>query len=139
MIQASALCISFKTELLRGVHHLLDDRLRIALYRPEADLGAETAFYTPSCEVEGEGYAAGGQPLTGAQLLTEGRVAMVTFDDSVWPDSSIAARGALLYNQTCEQRAIAVLDFGVTRVSNRGEFRVRMPPARPGSALIRIL
>jgi hypothetical protein len=139
MIQGSALCVSFKTELLRGVHDLVNDQLHIALYRPEADLGAETAFYTPSCEVEGLGYQAGGQLLTSPQILTEGRVAMVTFDDSVWPDSTIAARGALIYNYSCERRAIAVLDFGATRVSNRGEFRVRMPQPRPGSALIRIL
>jgi hypothetical protein len=43
---------------------------------------------------------------------------LASFDDAVWDNSVIVARGALIYSQTAGQRAVAVLDFGMDRTSN---------------------
>jgi hypothetical protein len=139
MILGSSLCNSFKTELLRGVHNFDLDQFRLALYRADAELGAHTTFYTPDREAAGQGYEAGGQTLRDPQIHQMARAAFVMFDDAVWPLSAIEAKGALIYNQTKQRRAVAVLDFGGVQVSNQGEFRVRMPSPTPSTALIRLV
>jgi hypothetical protein len=140
MITATTACSSFKHELLLGVHDFAVHEFRLALYEHGAPLGADTTIYLPDFEVAGFGYTAGGQTLAGLQIFLDSaaRVAYATFNDAVWPDSVITARGALLYNQTADQRAIVVLDFGADRISNHAEFRVQFPPAQPSTAVIRI-
>lgn len=140
MIQGSVVCSSFKKELLLGVHDFMTDLFRIALYTEEAILDSNTLTYVTFGEATGLGYLPGGQDLVNAQVLLDpaARVAIVTFDDATWLDSVITAKGALIYNQTEGQRAVAVIDFAVSRVSNHGPFVVQFPPPGPGTALIRI-
>lgn len=140
MITGTVVCSSFKRELLLGIHDFSADQFFLALYEAIADLSSSTLVYTPVGEITGIGYFAGGQLLTAPQVLldTGARVAYVTFADATWLDSVITARGALLYNASKAARAVAVLDFGVDRVSNHGPFQVVFPPAGPSTALIRI-
>ena len=102
---------SFKAELYEGIHDLLDDTLKIALYTGSADLNESTTVYTTSNEVSGTGYTAGGVSLSGVTIGTSGFTAYVDFDDVVF-NAAVTARCALIYNSSKANRAIAVLDFG---------------------------
>ena len=84
------------------------------------------------------GYQAGGVRLVEPQMLSLARICYVTFQDAIWPGSSITARAALLYNMSQQNLAVAILDFGGNRQSNQGVFQVQFPPPGPVTALIRI-
>lgn len=133
------ICTQFKRDLLYGWHAFNRDQFALALYTPGAQLDPEeTTAYTAAGEVAAPGYTAGGQWLLHPQILSFGGVAYVTFDDPVWPDSTIVACAALLYNYTCN-KAVAILDFGGNQYSNQGSFHVQFPPPGPATALIRIV
>lgn len=127
---------SFKEELPKGIHDLLTDTIRIALYTALADIGVGTTVYTTSGEVSGTGYSAGGATLTGAAITLAGTTACITFNNVSWPGSGFTARGALLYNSSKANRSIAVLDFGADKTS--ANFTITFPAATATSAVLRI-
>ena len=92
------LCSSFKQESWLGIHDLDTDVLKFALYTGQADLSQATTVYTTSQEVVGAGYTAGGEILTGVQVLLSGTTAYVTFNNPVWTGASFTCRGGLIYN-----------------------------------------
>lgn len=138
MAISQCMVTSFKAEILAGIQDLDNDVIKIALYTSAANLDATTTVYTISGEVVGAGYTAGGNILTGVTINTSGTTAFVDFSDSDWPLSSITARGALIYNSSKANRAVAVLDFGSDKVSSQGTFTVQMPANNATNALIRI-
>jgi hypothetical protein len=131
------LTTSFKQDILLGVHDLDTDTLKIALYLATADLGAATTVYTTTGETSGAGYTAGGNTLTGVTVLTSGTTAYVDFANPTWDPASFTARGALIYNASKSNKAIAVLDFGSDKTTTT-TFTVQMPANTASSALIRI-
>ena len=130
------MCSSFKQESWLGIHDLDTDILKIALYTAAADLSQSTTVYTTSGEVVGAGYAAGGVTITGAQVLLSGTTAYLTFSNPTWSGASFTCRGALIYNTSKANRAIAVLDFGADKTAN-GTFTVQLPAATAAAALLR--
>ena len=130
------MCSSFKQESWLGIHDLDTDVLKMALYTAAADLSQATTAYTPTGEISGTGYISGGIPLTGVQVLLSGTTAYVTFDNPVWPNASFVCRGALIYNSSEANRAIAVLDFGADKTAS-GTFTVQLPAATAAAALLR--
>jgi len=131
------LTTSFKQEILLGVHDLDTDTLKMALYLGSANLGAATTVYTTAGETSGAGYTAGGNTLTGVTVLTSGTTAYVDFANSLWNPASFTARGALIYNASKGNKAIAVLDFGADKTTTT-TFTVQMPANTATNALIRI-
>jgi len=129
-------CTSFKLELLQAVHDFSTDTFKIALYTSAANLGASTTVYTATGETVGTGYVAGGIALTGVSVLSSGTTAYVDFADASWT-ASITARGALIYNSSKSNKAVAVLDFGADKTSTN-TFNVQMPPNTASDAIIRI-
>ena len=125
---------SFKTQLYTGVHNLLTDTLKIALYTASADLNESTTVYTTSGEVTGTGYTAGGVVLTGITINSSGFTAYIDFADVVF-NASVTARCALIYNVTQGNKSIAVLDFGSDKTSTN--FTITMPANTASAALIR--
>jgi O-glycosyl hydrolase len=125
---------SFKAELYEGIHDLLTDTLRIALYTAEADLNESTTAYSTTSEVVGTGYVAGGVTLTGVAINSSGYTAYVNFDNVAF-GASVTARCALIYNASKANRAIAVLDFGSDKTS--ASFTITMPQNTATTALIR--
>jgi len=119
------LCNSYKRELLEGVHQP-GDVYKIALYTSQASLDATTKIYDPKNEVKGTGYIAGGQALTGMKIQQTGNRAWIEWGNAVWPEATITARGALIYNATRGNRALKVLDFGVETTSTNAPFTVEM-------------
>lgn len=130
------MCSSFKQESWLGIHDLATDTIKLALYTAAADLSQATTVYTATGEVSGSGYTAGGVTLNNVQVLLSGTTAYVTFDNPVWSGASFTCRGALIYNSSKANRAIAVLDFGADKTAN-GTFTVQLPAATAASALLR--
>jgi hypothetical protein len=129
---------SFKQQILLGEHDLDTDVIKIALYTSAATLGAATTVYSTSDEVVGVGYTAGGNTLAGATVSLTGTTAFVDFSDTTWTTATITARGALIYNSSKSDKAIAVLDFGADKTSTAGNFVVQFPANDSSSAIIRV-
>jgi hypothetical protein len=111
--------------------------LKMALYTANADLGAGTLIYTTANEVVGTGYTAGGNVITGVTVLTSDTTAYLDFNDVVWSPAGFTARGALIYNTSLGNLAVAVLDFGADKTTTT-TFTVQVPANTATSALIRI-
>jgi len=136
MAITTAICNSYKQEILEGVHSSTDT-YKIALYTSSATLGASTTAYSATNEVTGAGYDAGGKTLTGYVSGLSSGTAYITFDDPSWTSSTITARGCLIYNSSKSNKAVACFDFGSDVISVSGTFTIDLPAAG-ASALIRI-
>ena len=137
MAISQALCTSFKSELL-GTHDLDTDVIKIALFTSSATLGASTTAYSTTNEVSGTGYTAGGNTLSSVVISTDGTTAIVDCADTTWSSATITANGALIYNSSKSDKAIAVLAFGGDKTSTNGDFTIQFPAAAAATALIRI-
>lgn len=132
---------SFRKQMLEGQHDLLTDTLKLALYTGSATLGPTTTEYTTDGEVSGTGYVAGGEVLTGVsinigtQVTTTPSTVYVNFDNAVF-NAAVTARGALIYNASKSNKAIAVIDFGSDKTST-ATFTVTMPANTATTALLR--
>lgn len=148
MAISQAMCTSFKVELLNGIHAFgttvvrgatTADTFKMALYTSSASLGAATTAYTASGETSGTGYAATGQDLTVSDVpVASGTTAILDFSTETWTTASITAAGALIYNSTQSNKAVAVLDFGGDKTSTAGDFSVVFPTFDATNAIIRI-
>lgn len=144
MAITTAMCNSFKEELLGGVHDLDTDTLKIALIKetPTGTYDANTTNYSDvtgnSDEAVGTNYTAGGQALDTATITLSGSTAFVDFADEVFTDLTISADGAIIYNSSQSNKAIAVFDFGGTVTATSGDFTVVFPTADSSNAVIRI-
>lgn len=139
-----SLPLSFKAELLQGVHNfsVSGDTVKIALYVSSATLNALTPAYTPIGEVVGVGYTAGGVVIpnlgVGTSIEPNSFVAFLSWGQGMWLSSTFTTRGALIYNASKANRAIAVLDFGEDKTVSSGDFIVQFPPMNGMSAIIRL-
>jgi hypothetical protein len=121
---------------LVALQALATGTLKMALYTANADLGAGTLVYSTANEVVGTGYVAGGNTLTGVTVVTSGTTAYLDFADTTWNPANFTARGALIYNTSLGNLAVAVLDFGADKTATTS-FTVQMPANTATSALIR--
>ena len=146
MAITSAICTSFKQELLVGSHNFTastGDTFKLAMYTNSASFDASTTDYTTTNEVSGTGYTAGGGTLTNVTPTTSGTTALTDFADLTFGSSTITARGALIYNTTTggstgTTDSIVVLDFGSDKSSSAGDFTIVFPTADASNAIIRI-
>ena len=141
MAITQATCTSFKQELLEAVHDFTSHVFKIALYSDSATLGAGTTVYSTDNEItntSGTAYTAGGKALTTIAPTSSGTVAFVDFDNVSWTSASFTARGALIYNSSASNKAVAVLDFGSNRVVSNDTFEVQFPVSSATTAIIRI-
>jgi hypothetical protein len=133
---------SFKVQLLNGLQNFSANTFKIALYTSSATLDANTTAYTTSNEVAtGGNYVAGGNTLSVTTTPTDGgsgTTAYIDFADTTWSAATITARGALIYNNSQANSAVAVLDFGSDKTSTDGDFTVQFPAATNTTAIIRI-
>jgi hypothetical protein len=147
---SQTLATSFKVEILDGIHNFgvgvvrastAADTFKIALYSTLATLNAETTVYTTQDEVTGTGYVAGGNTLVISQVPTSTStetVAWLNFANSSWASASFSADGALIYNSTQGNKAVAVLNFGGTKTTANQTFTVTFPASTSSAAIIRI-
>ena len=147
MAITQAMCTSFKVEILDGIHAFgttvaradtTADTFYLALYTDAASLDASTTAYETGGETTGTGYVAGGQALETVAPTSSGTTAYLDFADETWTTATITARGAMIYNQSQGNKAVAVLDFGGNKTSTAGDFTVVFPTADSATAIIRI-
>ena len=141
----TALCNSFKQELLQGTHQIGTHTLKMALIKSgeSGTYGAATTNYSNvgSDEISNTGnYSAGGGTLANVAVTLDGTRAYVDFDDVQFTSATIDANGAIIYNSSASNKAIAVISFGTTQSSDSGSFTVQIPAVGSGgaTAIIRV-
>ena len=149
MAITSAICSSFKSELLSGKHDFDSsggDTFKIALYQSDANLGAATTDYSTSEEISntsGSAYTAGGATLTNTGVGLTSTTAFTDFSDVSYTSASFTANGALIYNTTTDggtstTDAVAVIAFGSDKTATNGTFTIQFPTADASNAIIRL-
>ena len=119
MAISSAICSSFKQELLQGKHSFESSgghTFKIALFTSSASLGAATTDYSTSNEISntsGSAYSAGGATLTSVTPTTSGTTAFSTSEEITnTSGSAYTSGGATLTSVTpVADSTTAVCDF----------------------------
>lgn len=145
MAITQALPNSFKKQLLDGDQDFSTagaggDKFKLALYVSTATLGAATTSYTTSGEVSssGTGYTTGGKALVNSGTSVVSTVAFTDFADLSFQSVTLTARGALIYNTSFSNSAVAVLNFGADKTATSGTFTIQFPAFTSSAAIIRI-
>tara|TARA_A100001515_G_C4528267_1_gene196013 strand:+ start:299 stop:727 length:429 start_codon:yes stop_codon:yes gene_type:complete len=141
MAITSAICTSFKQELLVGTHNFTNssgNSFKLALYTSSATLGAGTTAYVTTGEATGTNYTAAGSALTNVTPTTSGTTAFCDFADLTFSNATVTARGCLIYNDTQSDKAVCAIDFGGDKTSTAGDFTVVFPTADASNAIIRL-
>ena len=142
MAITSAICTSFKQELLVGTHNFTatsGNSFKLALYTSSATLGAGTTAFTTTGQASGTNYTSGGSALTNVTPTTSGTTAFCDFADLTFSSATITANGALIFNDSASgDPAVAVLAFGGDKTSTNGDFTIQFPTADASNAIIRI-
>lgn len=135
--------VSFKQEAWQGTHALETDVLKIALIKADATgtYDYTTTNYSDvtgnSDEASGTGYTVGGATLANVTVGIDGRMAIPDFDNPSWNASggTLEARGAIIYNTSQSDKAVAVIDFGEDKTATNDTFTIVLPPALASTAL----
>ena len=145
MAITSAICNSFKTEILKAVHNFTastGNTFNIALYTSSATLGAGTTAYTTSNEItnaSGSAYSAKGKALTSVTPTLDSTTAVCDFADISWTSASFTANGCLIFNDTATgDPSVCAVAFGGDKTVSSGTFTVQFPAAAATTAIVRI-
>jgi hypothetical protein len=152
MAITTSLCNSFKQEVLAMTPHTAADVYKIALIKVGATgtynasttsagtpgTGAPSSSNLGTDEVTGTGYTTGGATLATFTTSLDTNTAILDFTvDPTWATSTISAIGAIIYNSSRTNKAVAVFDFGGTITSTAGTFTATLPAATAAAGLIR--
>jgi hypothetical protein len=144
MAIASAICNSFKQEILVGTHNFTassGNDFKLAMYTSSASMGASTTAYSSSNEISnssGSAYSAGGKAITSVTPVLDGSTAVCDFADVSWTSASFTANGCLIYNDTQSDKAVCVVAFGGDKTVSSGTFTIQFPAAAASTAIVRI-
>lgn len=150
MAFTTAMPTSFKVEILKAVHDFTastGDTFKIALGKATASVvgsyGAATTNYSNltgnSDELaNGSGYTTGGNTLTSVTPVADGTTAVCDFDNTTWSAATFTTSGAIIYNSSASNAAVAVLSFGGDQQVSSGDFTIQFPAAAASTAIIRI-
>ncbi len=145
MAITSAICTSFKVEILKAVHNFTassGNTFNIALYTSSASLGAGTTAYTTSEEItntSGSAYTAKGKALTSVTPVASSTTAVCDFADISWTSASFTARGCMIFNDSASgDPSVCCIDFGGDKTATSGTFTIQFPTADSSDAIIRI-
>ena len=144
MAITSAVCNSFKTEVLQALHNFTassGNSFKLALYTSSATLNKSTTAYSTSNEISntsGSAYTAGGKALTSVTPALSTDTACCDFADISFTSASFTANGCLIYNDTQSDKACAVVAFGGDKTVSSGTFTIQFPAAAASTAIIRI-
>ena len=140
MAITQAIATVFKQDLMSPGGNLAALTLKCALYTNAATLNATTAAYATANEISASGtnYTTGGNVLANVAISVDGTTAIFDADNVTFPNATISAQAALLYNANNANSAIAILDFGGVKTSTNGTFELQFPTANSTAGLIRI-
>lgn len=115
------------------------DTFKMALYYASASLGTGTTAYTTSGEVSGTAYIAGGVTLTSANPVVSNNKAILDFVDAAFTAVTLTdVAGALIYNSSQANAAVAILKFKAPISAIAQTITVEFPGATSTSAIIRL-
>ena len=155
MTIASAVCSSFKKELLQGYHDFDangsgGDTFKLALYTDQATLGAATTAYATNpgggsnTEVaNGNGYTTAGATLVNTGVGLTSTTAFTDFTDVSFTSASFTANGCLIYNTQANggsgtTNAVCAVAFGGDKTVSSGTFTIQFPTNDSSSAILRL-
>jgi hypothetical protein len=156
-IGASAVCNSFKSEVLQALHNFKTagtggNTFKLAMYTNAATISATTTAYaapadpaadptnTGEISTTGTGYTpAGGKAVTNVTPTVDGTTGITDFSAPIsWASATITARGALIYNDTNADRAVMVLNFGGDKTATAGTFTIAFPNPAAATAILQL-
>lgn len=152
MAITTSICTSFKNEVLAMTPHTAADVYKIALIKVGATgtygagttnagtpgTGAPSTSNLGTDEAIGTGYTTGGATLTGFSVTTDTATAILDFTtDPTWAGATLSAIGAIIYNSSRANRAVAVFDFGGTITATAGTFTAALPLPTAAAGLVR--
>ena len=149
MAITSAVCSSFKQELLQGKHSFESsggNTFKLAMFTSSASLGASTTDYSTSNEItntSGSAYSAGGSALTNSGVGLTSTTAFTDFSDVSWTSASFTANGCMIYNTTTDggsgtTDAVCIIAFGGDKTVSSGTFTIQFPTNDSSSAILRL-
>ena len=145
MAITSAICTSFKQELLVGTHNFTattGNTFKIALYTSSATLGASTTAFSSSNEItnsSGTAYTSGGATLTSVTPVASSTTAVCDFSDVSYSSATFTANGCLIYNDSATgDPACVAVAFGADKTVTSGTFTIQFPAADASNAIVRI-
>ena len=141
-ITSNAICNSFKKELLEAKHNFSNpggNSFKLAMYTSAAVIGKSTTSFLTTGQVSSpSGYSSGGKALSNLGPSIATNTAITDFADLSFTGVTLTARGALIYNDTNEDRAVCVLDFGGDKTATAGTFTIQFPAFTTSAAILRI-
>ena len=145
MAITSAVCNSFKTEVLQGIHNFTassGNTFNLALYTSSATLNKSTTAYSSSNEISntsGSAYSAKGKALTSVTPALSTDTACCDFADVSWPSASFTANGCLIFNDSATgDPAVCAIAFGGDKTVSSGTFTIQFPAKAATTAIVRI-
>ena len=145
MAITSAICNSFKTEILKAVHNFTassGNTFNLALYTSSATLNKSTTAYASTNEISntaGSAYSAKGKVITSVTPALDGSTAVCDFANISWTSASFTANGCLIFNDTVAgDPAVCVVAFGGDKTVTSGTFTIEFPAADASNAIVRI-
>ena len=141
-ITTNAICNSFKKELLEATHNFSNpggNSFKLAMYTSAAVIGKSTTSFLTTGQVSSpSGYSSGGKALSNLGTSIATNTSITDFADLSFTGVTLTARGALIYNDTNEDRAVCVLDFGGDKTATAGTFTIQFPAFTTSAAILRI-
>ena len=145
MAITSAICNSFKTEILTAVHNFTattGNTFNLALYTSSATINKSTTAYSATNEItntSGTAYTAKGNALTSVTPVLSSDTAVCDFADTSWTSASFTANGCLIFNDTATgDPSCCAIAFGGDKTVSSGTFTIQFPTPDASDAIIRI-
>ena len=145
MAITSAICNSFKTEILKAVHNFTassGNTFNLALYTSSATINKSTTAFSATNEIantSGSSYSTKGKALTSVTPVLSTDTAVCDFANISWTSASFTANGCLIFNDTASgDPACCAIAFGGDKTVTSGTFTIEFPAATAGNAIIGI-
>ena len=149
----SAVCNSFKQELLQGYHSFnasgdtpAGNAFKLALYTSSATINKSTTAYSATNEISntsGSAYSAGGIALTNVTPTLDSDTAICDFSNTSWSSASFTANGCLIYDSSSvtgmtSNASCVTIAFGGDKTVTSGTFTIEFPAAAASTAIIQL-
>ena len=145
MAITSAICNSFKVEIVKAVHNFTassGNTFNLALYTSSATINKSTTAYSSTNEMantSGSSYSAKGKALTSVTPVLSSDTAVCDFANISWTSATFTANGCLIFNDSASgDPAVCTIAFGGDKTVTSGTFTIEFPAASAGTAIIGI-
>lgn len=142
MASTTAICSSFKQQLLEALHDFNNGAhvFRWALYTDTATNGAATTAYSSTNEIATAGnYTAKGTTNANIDPTLDSTTAILDWTDPTWATATFSAYSVLLFNDThASDASCAVWNFGGVQTASGGDFVLQLPAAAAATAILRL-